>query len=62
MVGPRDGGRVGGGQAVPDVDGHQPQLVMIELVETAQDRVVIGSVGPVARRHVVAGGPQLIHQ
>ena len=50
------------GEPVTDVDGHQPQLVEAELVETAQDRVVIGSVGAVARDHFVAGGPQFVGQ
>jgi len=33
---PLDGVRVGGGEAVTDVDGHQPQLVDVELVDMTQ--------------------------
>jgi hypothetical protein len=33
---PLDGVSVGGGEAVTDVDGHQPQLVDVELVDMTQ--------------------------
>ena len=57
---PQDGVGVGVGEAVTDVDGHQPQLVVVEFVESAQDRVVLATADPVARGHLVAGGPQLV--
>ncbi len=57
---PHDGVDVGGAEAVTDIDGHQPQLVVVELVETAQDRVVAAPVGPIAGGHFVARRPQLV--
>ena len=39
---PHDRFGLGGGEPVTDVDGHQPELVVVELVETAQNRVVVG--------------------
>ena len=33
---------LGIGEAVTDVDGQQPQLVVAELVDVAQDGVVVG--------------------
>ncbi len=57
---PHDGLGLGFGETVTDVDGHQPHLVVVEFVESAQDRVVLGTADPVARGHLVAGGPQLV--
>ena len=59
---PPDGVGVSGCEAITDVDRHQPQLVVAELVEPAEDRVAVGTVGPVTRGHVVAGRPQLARQ
>ena len=57
---PHDRIGVGIGEAVTDVDGHQPQLVVAQSVETAQDRVVVAPAGPVTRGHVMARCPQLV--
>ena len=52
---PHDGVGIGGGETVTDVDGHQPQLVVVEFVDVTQYRVVVAPVVPVARGHLVAG-------
>ena len=54
---PHDRFGVCGGEPVSDVDGHQPELVVVQLVEAAQNGIV-GPLRPaVARDHVVARGP-----
>ena len=62
LADPQDCFGLGGGQAVPDVDGHQPQLVVAQLVDTTQDGVVIAPVDAVTHDHVVSGRPQLVGQ
>jgi len=59
---PADRCGFGIGEAVPDVDGQQPQLVVAQLVDMTQDRVVAVAAGAVARDHVVAGRPQFFGQ
>ena len=55
-----DGVHLGVGEAISDVDGHQPQLVVVESVEPAQDGVVAGDA--VARGDVMAGDAQFVSQ
>jgi hypothetical protein len=59
---PPDGIRVGGSEAVADIDGHEPQLVVAEFVDMAQHRVVVAAVGPVSRDHFEPGCAQLVGQ
>ena len=57
---PHDGVGVGGTESIPDVDGHQPELIEVQLVEAAQNRIVTATLIAVARGHLMAGGPQLV--
>ena len=51
--------RVAGREPVAGVDGHQPELVVVERVEHAQHRVV-GRFVAVAGRHLVASACHLV--
>jgi hypothetical protein len=57
---PHDRVDVGGAEAVTHVDGHQPQLVVVEFVEPAEDRVVAAPICPVAGGDFVTRCPQLV--
>ncbi len=51
--------RVAGREPVARVDGHQPELVVVERVEHAHHRVV-GRIVAIAGRHLVASACQLV--
>ncbi len=44
-------------QPVTDVHRHQPQLVVVQLVNTTEHRVVAATVGAVTGDHIVARTP-----
>jgi hypothetical protein len=59
---PHHRGGIGFGEAVTAVDGQQPQLVIIELVDVTEYGVVAASIDPVSCDNLVAGGPKHLGQ